>query len=188
MRIRYKSSLDDKAAFELYVYSHAPALRSKLEKTHSKVKWAFLFGAVLVVGNLALLAYIFNSALAFYAGFALLIAVVTAVCKSNGGFSPNVDKMKKMHKELRMEGAPCVDEIEHDMEIADYGIRDITDFYEDRVFWKAVDKVVVANNHVFICTVLGGSIIIPKGSLFEGDIDAFLNELRKRVDKWERTE
>jgi hypothetical protein len=93
------------------------------------------------------------------------------------GSKVNVRRLKQIYGDGKNAGVIG----EHDLEILQDGIREMTVVNEQLTKYPGIERVEVTQTHVYIYIGPIYAYIIPKAKVTEGDLDAFITELKDKM-------
>jgi hypothetical protein len=165
MRIRYNNTIDDLVAFNAFHYANSPTAK----RVWRLVLWG---GALLVLvgttmtGRYSLAVRIAGglTGTAFYVVATLLVRRLT---------------MGALIRRFYAEGSQKVTVGEREMEVTEQGLVERTDYNEMRSAWGAIERIETTPLHTFIYIGPLMAFVIPHGAVTEGDLRAFLVELKR---------
>lgn len=88
---------------------------------------------------------------------------------------------KKQAKQMGSEGANKGIIGPHELEISDECLTERTAYNEQHSLWEGIERIEFSEGYAFIYTGPLMAHVIPKASVTEGDFDAFVGEVRRRI-------
>lgn len=182
MQVRYKNTSDDFAAFNTFHFAHSP--------THKRMVaiYVFVFGLALGVA-VFFLAKSFplesvksmgeevnNTSAAIQAVF---VAAIYAF------FLPRILRrnIARQSRKLLREGRNKTFLCEHQLEITEDGLVTRTPYSESKASWEAIERIARTEAHTFVYVSAVSALVIPHDRVLEGDCEAFVSEVRKRMSR-----
>jgi hypothetical protein len=173
MRIRYADTLDDLVAFSDFHAAHSTTVKQNIRLT----RWT---SAVLVIAlTFAALTFVTDDSMALSAkvfgalvGGVFMFVVVPHLTRWNLRV-----QMRKILREGRNKSVVG----EHELEILDEGLLERTEYNETKSSWAGIERVVSTPQYTFIYITSVSAHVIPRESVSEGDYDAFIQELTRRI-------
>lgn len=179
MKLRYRNTFEDLAAFTVHVYSGSPVVtrQPRYAAITAFVVWSLLFAVSALRwdwGEDRLAASVFS--LLINLAYGLFLAGIVY-------FLVRHMMVKQIRRNLRIMYQHQPDKIalgEHELELVDGKLVERNDFAETRWKLSAVEQVVVAPQHVFVFMSQTQAHILPREGLGERELDAFLEELERQ--------
>ncbi len=170
MKIGYNVTIDDVVAFNMHHFKNSPAMRKQ-------VRFGVIFTCGLILICFSLIAMSNKS----YGD--LIIGIITAsvfACVYPGIYrwsaKRNVLKLYGEGKNVGVLG-------EHILEVTNTEIIDKADSAESKSKISRMERIESTPDYVFIYMGAVIAHIIPRNSILEGDVDAFLEEVKKRFEQ-----
>jgi hypothetical protein len=165
MRIRYNNTIDDMVALNTFHQTNSPTAKRMWKLT----LWGgtlFLFVIITLTGRYSLAARIAGglTGAAFY-----VVAIHVLRYLSMGPL------VRRMYAEGSQKGTLG----EHEMEVTEQGLVEWTDYNEMKSAWGAIQRIETTPSHTFIYVGPIMAYVIPHGAVTEGDLRAFLGELKR---------
>jgi hypothetical protein len=168
MQIRYNVTIEDLVVFNRFHCRNSPAIK--------RSKWtSILFVCVtIIIGSLVIpLDDEVSRPIVIVAAvvFAVLFAVIF-----NWRYLVALDRQaRRIYREGNNKGAFG----EHELEIDDDGLVERTEVNENRYAWRGVERIIETDSHAFIYISALLAHVIPRGSIVEGNFDAFIARTRQ---------
>ena len=161
MKLRYELSPEDYVALGDYGLEHFPESRRE-------IRTAEIVGGVVAVALFGIVWYFTSNPLWIIAGFGLAAAwswwwrryVVVST-----------------RKYMREQAGPCA-QGHHSLEAHPNGLSGSCDVLDTTVKWEGVEDVAITDSHVYVFLSDGRAYVVPKHRILEGDIAAFVHEVK----------
>jgi hypothetical protein len=95
--------------------------------------------------------------------------------------SHNSSVHRKAGSETYAEGWNKTILCEHQLEVTDDGLIERNLFSESKIRWEAIERVERTETHSFVYVSAVSAHIIPHERILEGDCEAFVAQLQKRI-------
>ncbi len=171
-RLRFRTCVEDMVAHSLVFMERSPATRrSQLKGIVASIG---IITIAILLGAIALRDYRFLWA-------ALPVAALMAWLLPRRFRSANRDLLEKIHGE-QMSGLTD-EELESTMTLEEDGVRFESMHGRGLLFWKSIESLDELPDHVHLKFRSTLTVIVPRHRVLEGDLPAFLTELRRRVEE-----
>jgi hypothetical protein len=165
MKILYNLEIEDIVVFSQFYIDTSPVVRKQRQR--SLVVLALVYGLFIAI-------FMFTKyALSF-----------TAFCITTYAFfvcwyyrKITLKRVKHMYAGGKAAGLFC----EHEIELLSDGIRDATSVNETMIKFAGIERIEITPSHVFIFTSSFSAHVIPKAKVSEGDLDAFISDLKDKM-------
>jgi hypothetical protein len=174
MRLRYENNLEDMVELSLYLFDRSPTARRT-----ATISWWVFCSALLVLFFVSLNWLLGENSTTFVAIFTAGLAAWW-VCTYRGDIRRAQRKqLRKYYSEQQHKSFCC----EHTVEIIEAGFIERTAFNENKYTWNGLGEIARTPNHTFIFTSADAAQVIPHDRIVEGDCEAFIAQLQKRIDQ-----
>lgn len=169
--ITFTNTIDDMVAFNMHHIAHSPAARSiRFWSTWGLALIAIAIGGVLSLLRMSVWPVVF---ILLWSTFYLAFVIPYhrwAIRRRVG----------KLVREGKNRGFLC----EHTLRLTDEGIHSISELSESRLLWLGIERIAENDDYLFIYVGSANGAVVPKGRIDAGDLQAFTDELRRRVDQY----
>jgi hypothetical protein len=181
MRLRYENTANDFVAFNAFHLAQSPSYKRSI------AIYTCVFGlatglAVFFLAKSTSLEIVKSlpeeSKILVAAVQAILVVAIYAL------LLPRVLRRSTMRqaRKLLAEGQNKLFLCEHRVEITDDGLVTWSPYGESRVRWEAVERVQRTEPHTFLYVSAVAAFIIPHDRILEGDCEAFVAEIQRRIE------
>ncbi|QDU94371.1 YcxB family protein [Lignipirellula cremea] len=163
MKLKYENSLEDVVAFSRYHNAHSPAVMK------AKFTCMILVSVLVIFGSLFIPTTDYISRPIIIAGAIVFSGIFSVMFHYQ--FAGTTDRqVRRLYKEGNNKSIFG----QHEIQIDNNGLSKRTAFNESRQSWQGVERIVETDRYVFIYVASLMAHVIPKQSVIEGDLDAFL--------------
>lgn len=168
MILRYENTVEDLIAFQLFTLDRMPMVK----RTLAGVRWG---SAVIVfVAILAACTLLYGTPMLWLTvPVALISAAVAAAIYPGVNRRVMIKRLRKMYAEGNYQALFC----QHELEVAEDGLVERTDFNETKIAWAGIDRIESTPDVTFIYTSATAAHVVPHNRIIEGDYRAFLTSL-----------
>jgi hypothetical protein len=175
MRIKYHISIDDHVAFSQFHHKHSPTVRR-----------TYLIAGVLL--PVCLFAY--SLLTGWYEGSwrTSIFVFVVAGLMTFWVFGGKRRRLERQVRKLLGEGSNKATVGEHELELSENELVERGEYGESRFSLDVVVRLGFTADYTFIYTSAISGITLPKRAVVEGDYDAFITELKRKIEEKKRVE
>ncbi len=176
MRLRYRNTIDDGVAFNLFHIRHSPTLRRNVAITTWVLSIAAGIAAFFAINWLPSP----HGAEAVQFSAAIAAIITTALCVWTLPRSLR-HSMTKQACKLYAEGQNRTFVCEHELEIAEQALIERTPYSQSEARYEVIEHIQITKDYTFIYVSAISAHVIPHERVLEGDCEAFIAEVRKRM-------
>jgi hypothetical protein len=166
MKIRYRNEFEDMRAFWQHLMSTNAAI--KRQRLVALLFMVVIFAAIAVFAGRR--AGSLSPALVVVAFGALFLVLFW---RNSGRISDR--RLRQMCPEEENRGVLC----EHTIELTDDGVLETSPTGQTTTNWDGIVRVAETDDYVFLYITTNMAHVIPRNRLIEGDLDAFVAELKQ---------
>jgi len=172
MTIKYKYSLDDKLAYGEHISTQSPFY---LEREKNRKWWSLGF-YILAGIAIALVAYILNSLFILCMDITLMFFAFTGLKKHDPKME-NIEFYRKYYASL----PHYVADYDIELGISDSGLKCKDGMSEESFYFSSITGISSTPDHVFVNILGPKAFVVPVKKIYDGDLEAFLSELRSKT-------
>lgn len=91
-------------------------------------------------------------------------------------------KIRSMTRKSLSEGSNAGALGARELESTESGLVERSAHSEQKTGWPAIEKVVSTDEYTFVYTSAVSAVVIPRSAVIEGDYEAYVDAVRKRID------
>jgi hypothetical protein len=173
MRLRYENTVDDAIALFKFTSARSPTIKRAV--LGSTVVWSVLSG----VGVFLVLNWLPGEGATYIA----VVAGIGTVALNMYMLPGEIRRiMRKRFRKLYSEGSNKAFLSQKELEIADDGVIARSPYAEGKIKWAAFERVERTEGHTFVFVGSADAITIPHDRILEGDCEAFIAEVQRRIE------
>ena len=178
LSLRYTVAIEDLVAFNEDYHLKSARVQKQFQKERFLVLLPFLIGGF-VFGTLSFIDDSNSSSPYLFSIFICLLCVIPGVLIY--AFIPRSTRnsIKTRAKTAYSEGRNLTLLGDQELALDSDTLTVRNEYFESRYTWKALEKMSLTSNHIFVYINVGSAIVIPKQSINEGhiqDVESFLKE------------
>jgi hypothetical protein len=170
MRLIYDVELEDLVIMTDHHVRHSPSVQRQI----NGLRWACAALAALAIAGTG---YLMGQWPWFWVGGGALGAGIGFVMFPRWFYRANQNNTRRLYQEGRNPSVLG----RHTLELGPQGLRDRSEGGEELTAWSSVERVAVTDTHAFVYIGSVNAHPIPRARIVEGDLDAFVTELRERA-------
>ena len=169
--ITFTNTIDDIVAFNMYHLAHSPTAR--------RIKFWSTWGIVLVVLGIAAVLSLLGESFAPLIFAAIWMLFVLPIALSyKWTVRRRVVKLIREGKNKGVLGA-------HTLRIDEDGLHETSEVSEGKTLWSGIERIGEDEEYLFVYVQAMMAHVIPRNRIDAGDLQAFTDELRRRVGQSE---